>query len=193
MRSSESEPLAILATEHRAARAPVSVERAVLAEFDASRMRRRWRTVAIGAMAAVLVAGALAVRERAARHRVTFEAAAIEKAPPRLPKLGQVAGEVTEKSTPVMKPRPRKHSAGRQESLPREGEKEAFFAIPYTVPLAPEERTTVVRITLSPSAIAAVGFPLPAIDPGNDAVADVLVGEDGRAHAIRIVADTSFK
>ena len=193
MRSSESEPLAILATEHRAARAPVSVERAVLAEFDASRMRRRWRTVAIGAMAAMLVACALVVRERPARHLVTFEAAAIEKAPPRLPELGHVARTTDEKGTAVTKPRDGKHSASRQESLPQGGEAETFFAIPYTVPLAPEERTTVVRITLSPSAVAAVGFPLPAIDPRGDTVADVLVGEDGRAHAIRIVADTSFK
>jgi len=193
MMSSESDPLAILATEHRAARAPVSVERAVLAEFNASRVRRRWRTVAIGAIAAMLVAGALVVRERPVRHRVAFEAAAIEKAPPRLPELGQVARVADETDTPVAKPKPRKHSAVRTEYLAGDSAEEPFVAIPYTVPLAPEERTTVVRLTLSPSAIAAVGFPLPAIDPGNDTLADVLVGEDGRAHAIRIVADTSFK
>jgi hypothetical protein len=92
-----------------------------------------------------------------------------------------------------MKPPPRKRSLVRHENLPRQSAGEPFVAIPYTVPLAPEERATMVRITLSPAAIAAVGFPLPAIDPGNDTLADVLVGEDGRAHAIRIVADSNFR
>jgi hypothetical protein len=44
-----------------------------------------------------------------------------------------------------------------------------------------------MRVSLSPSAIAAIGFPLPAIDPGNVVEADLLVGEDGRAHAVRII------
>jgi hypothetical protein len=193
MMSSESDPIALLAAEHRAAQAPLSIERAVLAEFETSRRQRRRGIAAVCTIAAMLVAGAFVVRERPARHHVTFEAAAIEKAPPRFPELDHVDRVAHEKGAPAAKPRPRKHSAVRTKNLARESAEEPFVAIPYTVPLAPEERTTVVRITLSPSAIAAVGFPLPAIDPGNESLADVLVGEDGRAHAIRIVADTSFK
>jgi hypothetical protein len=39
--------MARLAAEHRAARAPARVERAVLAEFDAARRRRVWRRIAV--------------------------------------------------------------------------------------------------------------------------------------------------
>jgi hypothetical protein len=69
---------------------------------------------------------------------------------------------------------------------------EPFVAIPYTVPLAPGERTTVLRMMLSAPAMAAIGVPLPAIDPGGETPADVLVGEDGRARAIRLVANSGF-
>jgi len=174
--------MAILAAEHRAARAPTGVEWAVQAEFDAvRRLRRRGRAAAGAAIAAMLVAGAFLARERPTRSPV-----AVKTVAPQPPGLGKAAA-------PVMKPPPRKRSLVRHENLPRQSAGEPFVAIPYTVPLAPEERATMVRITLSPAAIAAVGFPLPAIDPGNDTLADVLVGEDGRAHAIRIVADSNFR
>jgi hypothetical protein len=178
--------MAMLANEHRAASAPRSVERAVLAEFDALRRRRGWGITAAGAIAAMLVAGAFLGRERVVPH--TPHAGKAAMAP---------TTSVTASRTPIAAPaapkRHRKRAQARAQKAPRESAEEPFFAIPYTVPLAPEERAGVVRITLSPSAMAAVGFRLPAIDAGSDAQADVLVGEDGRAHAIRIVGNSSFR
>jgi hypothetical protein len=90
-------------------------------------------------------------------------------------------------SETVRRSRPRKRAA-----VPRPSSvEEPFITVPYTVPLAPEENVTVVRMTISPSAMA--GFPLPEIDPGSGMQADVLVGEDGRARAIRIVASSSLR
>jgi hypothetical protein len=178
-----SRTMARLAAEHRAARAPLSVERAVLAEFDALRRRRGWGIAAVGAIAAMVLAGAFVGRER-----VTPRPADLVKAA--MPVTTQITTPIT---APVTATLPRKRSLVRE--LPRkqnarqQSGDEPFFAIPYTVPLAPEERAAVVRITLSPSAMAAVGFRLPAIDAGGDTQADVLVGEDGRAHAIRIVGN----
>ena len=63
-----------------------------------------------------------------------------------------------------------------------------FVPIPFTVPLAPEERATVVRMEIPASALMAAGFDLPATDPGSTVQADVLVSQDGRARAISIVS-----
>jgi hypothetical protein len=38
------------------------------------------------------------------------------------------------------------------------------------------------------SALTNAGFSLPAADPTGTVTADVLVGEDGRAHAVRLVS-----
>jgi hypothetical protein len=62
-----------------------------------------------------------------------------------------------------------------------------FIEIPYTVPLAPEERTTVVRMQVTVAALIAIGFSLPDYDPAALVEVDVLVSQDGRARAIRPV------
>jgi len=167
--------MALLAAEHRAASAPASIERAVLAEFDAARRGRRgWGIAVIAGIAAMVAAGAVLVRERPApRPTAVFRTA---------------AAAIEAPVEPMAQPRPRKRAAAPGPS-PVE---QPFVAIPYTVPLAPEENATVVRMTITPSAMAVAGFPLPAIDPGSGTQADVLVGEDGRARAIRIVASSSF-
>jgi hypothetical protein len=63
-----------------------------------------------------------------------------------------------------------------------------FVAIPYTAPLAPYERTEVVRMDLPVSALIAAGFPLQAAEPGASARADLVVSEDGRARAVRLIS-----
>ncbi len=63
-----------------------------------------------------------------------------------------------------------------------------FLPIPYTIPLAPEERATVVRMDIPVSALIAAGFQMSAADPGATVQADVLVSQDGRARAIRPIS-----
>jgi hypothetical protein len=170
--------LAMLAAEHRAERAPHTVERAVLAEFDAARPRRVWKIAAAGAIAALLVAGAFSIHRpkdisRPAESRII--------APAPMPIAEPVKSD---------RPTVRRHSPKPAVSPQPTPEADPFIAIPYTVPLAPEERATVVRMTLSAAAMAAVGFPF---QPGVPQQADVLISEDGRARAIRIVANSDYR
>lgn len=65
-----------------------------------------------------------------------------------------------------------------------------FFEIPYIAPLAPYERTKIVRMDVPVSALIAAGYDMHAVDTGVALRADVLFGQDGRAHAIRLVSNS---
>jgi hypothetical protein len=67
---------------------------------------------------------------------------------------------------------------------------EPFVEIPYIAPLAPYERTRIVRMDVPVSALIAAGFEVHAADTGSALRADVLFGQDGRAHAIRLVSNS---
>jgi len=66
-----------------------------------------------------------------------------------------------------------------------------FLEIPYTAPLAPYERTRIVRMQVPVAALVAAGFEVHAADAGGALEADVLFGQDGRAHALRPISDSS--
>jgi hypothetical protein len=66
-----------------------------------------------------------------------------------------------------------------------------FVPIPYIVPLSPEEPATVWRMEIPVARLRAVGFRVPVSDPGAVVEADVLVGQDGRARAIRPLSMSS--
>jgi len=63
-----------------------------------------------------------------------------------------------------------------------------FIPIPYTVALAPEERTAVLRMNVPVTALIAAGFPVHVADLTTVVQADVLVSQDGRARAIRPIS-----
>jgi anti-sigma factor RsiW len=63
-----------------------------------------------------------------------------------------------------------------------------FIEIPYVAPLDPHENATIVRMNIRVATLLALGFRVSA-DPDAIVVADVLVGEDGRAHALRVISD----
>ena len=67
-----------------------------------------------------------------------------------------------------------------------------FVPIPYVLPPAPYERVEVVRMRVPVSALIAAGLPMRTDDPAGQAEADVLVGQDGRPRAVRLVSITSF-
>jgi len=64
---------------------------------------------------------------------------------------------------------------------------EPFTAMPYVIPPAPYERTTVVRTEVSLQIMLAAGFQVHGGDLGSSTLADVLYGEDGRILAVRLV------
>jgi anti-sigma factor RsiW len=72
--------------------------------------------------------------------------------------------------------------------LPNEVAGEAFVPIPYVQPLDPYESATVMRMDVPVAALIAVGYKVDASDPSAVVKADVLVGEDGRAHAVRVLS-----
>jgi hypothetical protein len=63
----------------------------------------------------------------------------------------------------------------------------AFVGIPYLPPLDPHENATIVRMNIRVATLIAVGYRVTA-DPETIVPADVLVGEDGRAHAVRVLS-----
>jgi hypothetical protein len=71
-------------------------------------------------------------------------------------------------------------------------EEQGFFPIPYTVPLSPQEPATVWRMEIPVTKLRAVGYKVQGSDPGDVVEADVLVGQDGRAHAIRPISISSI-
>lgn len=70
-------------------------------------------------------------------------------------------------------------------------EQRGFVEIPYLAPPDPHENTTVVRIQIRVATLISVGYRVTA-DPDAIVPADVLVGEDGRAHAVRVPADVGL-
>jgi hypothetical protein len=179
--------MAKLAAEHRVTRAPRSVEQAVLTHFEASRRRGVWRIAAFGAIAATVVVGVVA-------GRLFIHQAPIQFAKESLTAVKPATAETIQDFTPA-KPVVRPHRLKRTSIPPQQQAADAapFIAIPYTVPPAPDERLAIVRMTLSPAAVTAVGLPFTMVDPARDRLADVLVGEDGRVRAVRLVADSSFR
>jgi hypothetical protein len=63
----------------------------------------------------------------------------------------------------------------------------AFVEIPYLPPIDPRENATIVRMNIRVATLIAVGYRVTA-DPDTIVPADVLVGEDGRAHAVRVLS-----
>jgi hypothetical protein len=62
-----------------------------------------------------------------------------------------------------------------------------FTALPYVVPAAPDERTTVVRTRVSLQIMQNAGLHVQD-DPGSTALADVVLSQDGRLLALRLVS-----
>jgi hypothetical protein len=67
-----------------------------------------------------------------------------------------------------------------------------FVPIPYVLPPGPYERVEVVRMKLPVSELIAAGFRMQTADLGAQAEADVMVGQDGRARAVRLVSISSL-
>lgn len=166
----------VLAAEAARFSAPASVEHALLREMaNVHRLRRRRivYSVETGAMAAALALTVWMTH----RPGPAKPAGAIVTVAPPAPQPAVVATV-----QPVSKRRKRvvKRPAAEQE--------QPFVAIPYTLPLQPYERADVMRMDVPVAALIAVGLPMNMADPSALARADVLVGQDGRARAIRLVS-----
>lgn len=62
-----------------------------------------------------------------------------------------------------------------------------FIALPYAQSDVPVEQAVIVRVNIPASALGAMGMPLNAPMPSEEIAADLLVGQDGIARAVRLV------
>jgi hypothetical protein len=164
--------------------APPSVEQAILAELSAvrPRARRRWIYAGGGAAVAAAVAASLTLVWWLGRA----------PAPPNMQVQAAPAPAVVAlapaQTIPVAQPVRR---APKQRLKPAPKPEAPFIAIPYTLPLDPRERVDVVRMDMPVAALIAAGLPVGMADPTGQVRTDVLVGQDGRARAVRLVAAVS--
>ena len=64
---------------------------------------------------------------------------------------------------------------------------EEFIAVPYSAPIGEYERMEVVRVNVPATALAQWGLPIGNVSLGQRVDADVVIGEDGLARAVRFV------
>jgi anti-sigma-K factor RskA len=174
---------------------PPHIEAALLAEMDMRVARLRfalqsrslpkrspaWRfSLAFGAIAAILVA-AIALRPHAVPvvPGVPLPVAVVE------PVTDPLRASVTAPGLPGQR-RIRRPPVEPQPQAAVEAEA-PFVELPWIVPLSPGESASVVRMNLAVSALISAGLSIDA-DPTGSAAADVVVGMDGRAHAVRLVS-----
>jgi hypothetical protein len=156
---------------------PADLESILLAEFDSTGLwRRRYfkPAAAMGAIAAVMACFAVL---HAPPQRARLQPVVTRK---------EIAGSPPATVKPARRSVPRPvHRAHTAKPVEDAG---PFVAIPHTVPLDPRERMTVMRVEMPVTALVAVGLTAAVPDPAASAQADVMVGEDGRIRAIRLVS-----
>ncbi|HVW07733.1 MAG TPA: hypothetical protein VHC90_04085 [Bryobacteraceae bacterium] len=160
--------------------APPSVEHAILAELSMvnAGARRRWIYAGLGG--AIAASLAIAWRLTSTPTPVKIEA---HVAPVPVPAVMQASAPVQSAPVSVETPLVRKRRA---KAAPKP--EAPFIAIPYTPPLDPRDRIDVVRMDVPVAALIAAGLPVGTADPTSQVRTDVLVGQDGRARAVRLVA-----
>jgi hypothetical protein len=68
-----------------------------------------------------------------------------------------------------------------------------FVPVPFVAPLDSYETATVLRGNIPVAALLAAGYRVSLADPGALVLGDVLVGDDGRVHAVRLLAGLTLE
>lgn len=164
----------------------------VQARWRSRRSRLRWWMAAAAVVALALAAG---IGWRGARERSRGQAA-------KPPGFAPSAVSGASQASPAAKPSrpPEKRTVQPERSVPRgpvllareqPEELTGFLPLPYADPQAPLGSGEVVRIRLSESSLALLGVPVSEGAALRPITADVVVGEDGVARAIRFVSESS--
>jgi hypothetical protein len=165
-----------LAENDQEREAPPQVEARLLAAFQSRRVHHGWRW-GIAALAAGLIVGALLWPNRAPKPAVASTAQPVVAAP--LPAQPATAATVE---------RPPRKPARKIAPLQRPKSHEVvtdFF--PLMNPEPAFERGQMLRVQLPAAAMRMVGLPVREEHLADPIQADVLVGEEGMARAIRFV------
>jgi hypothetical protein len=156
-----------------------AIEDRVMAEFDRAMVRRASQWVWVAALAAALCLGVVLLNRRQPAVRQETSATAVEA-----PEILRAPAQASSQASSLQRVAHHNKAAARRAS----DDNQPFVPIPYTVPLSPEERTSVVRMEIPVSWLISVGFNVQQLDPGAIVEADVLVSQDGRARAIRVLS-----
>jgi hypothetical protein len=177
---------------------PPHIKTALLSEFRKQQTVRPIRPSLVkwGAVAGLAAAILLAVLVASERHPqaqvippVKTPVAVVSPAPPAV--TPPAAAPMLAAETRLPKARPaRTHRVPKVATPPVENQPEVatdFFEIPYAQPLRPEERADVFRMQMPRASMAVYGLPVSGGRLDSRITADVLMGEDGVARAIRFI------
>lgn len=160
--------------------APPRVEAALRMAFRENVRRRRWKWITFGSAAALAAAAAsVFVYAELSRPQPPIPAVVAHIGPP-----ARVQPQAA-KAVAVALPRPKRKRHQRPapaREVPRE-----FIALPYGDDALIRERATVMRVEMPRSAMRLVGFPVAEERANEKVMADVLLGPDGLARAVRFV------
>jgi hypothetical protein len=170
--------------------APEHVKPAVLAAFRSAQARPRFHPLRwVSAAAAVFAVAAIIYwttkrpveSARSVPEKKPAEAAVVPKAPTPLKPVA---------TAPERAHRPRRKAASRPPAAaqaPRQEVATEFIAFPYAPPIYSNEEAQVIRVRLPRSAMRSVGLPVNEDRWFERVPADVLLGQDGVARAVRFV------
>ncbi len=186
----EAERLAVVlrktSAESRRFEAPARVESALMAGFRAASAAApqrppRWKTRwlwAVGAAGAVALASLLLFVSLAGlpgRHPVPAVPGAA---------MGSASVAVAEPKTPAQNTAAQAGNFGAASNTSLASE---FVPVPFSGGLARGDAGVIVRVQVPRAALAELGYPVDETQGGGVVQADLLVGEDGWPHAVRIV------
>ncbi len=161
-----------LAAEVAAMKVSEALEATLLREFDRRRRRVLW-LLPIAAMLAATVWLMPRDQQVVPPQPAPFAAAAPAPVP----------------VVPVKKVHTRRRKAAKP--APPDDDQPEFIRIPFSAPLGPYERAEIIRTEIPVSALTAAGIQVATADTGAKAQADLVVGEDGMAHAVRLISISS--
>jgi hypothetical protein len=142
------------------------------------RKQRVWRWAGVGIAAAIVGLAVLAQTNRPVERRLTE----VVPAPAPAPRVVSPPAAMVGRPLEAVKPRPvrRKVQPQLREIVTQ------FYPLMDTPP--PFERGELVRVNLPVSALRRAGFEIEGAGPDDEVEADVLMGEEGLARAIRFVS-----
>jgi hypothetical protein len=158
--------------------APPRVEAALLGEFrrqsgTAARRRLQWQLSMLGAAALLVLALGISL------HRGII----------RLPGLTQVAGAIGQ---PLASSETAVNNIAPSLQSDETADAPVFIALPYADDPAALEGGAVVRVVLSPAALASLGFDVVDVSDTSEIPAELVVSDDGTPQAIRLVSRESL-
>ena len=170
--------------------APAEVKPAVLSEFRSIGQRRRKLRIALaswGAIAACVVLTAAGLYWRLTRNERTPPQEAVAKSAAR-PAPAEQPKELAAVPNEPVKRQVRRKRRPRSEAVQASQPVADFVALPSAPPLDAAEGGSIVRVTLPRSAMRSFGIAVDDIESPGRVTADVMVGSDGMARAVRFVS-----